>query len=175
MTHADHLVPPVNPSLASTAAPAKLTQPRLPLLKRGGLLAAIAALVVVVTLPQPDGLSIAGQNMLGIFAFAVIVWMTEAIDYAASSIILMALIAFLLGIAPDPAHPESVFGTGRALSAAMDGFTNPAVALISASLVIAAAMSITGLDRRLALAVVSLIGTSRSRLGCGSAGGFESA
>ena len=46
----------------------------------------------------------------------------------------------------------------------MDGFTNPAVALIAASLVIAAAMAITGLDKRLAFKVISLIGTSRSRL-----------
>jgi solute carrier family 13 (sodium-dependent dicarboxylate transporter), member 2/3/5 len=164
MAHADHAVPPVNPSLVPTAAPTKSTEPRLSRLKKGGLLVAIAALVVIVAWPQPAGLSVAGQNMLGIFAFAVIVWMTEAIDYAASSIILMALIAFLLGIAPDPAHPDHVLGTGQALSAAMDGFTNPAVALIAASLVIAAAMSITGLDRRLALAVVSLIGTSRGRL-----------
>ena len=95
-------------------------------------MAGIAALVVIVMLPQPEGLSVAGQHMLGIFAFAVIVWMTEALDYAASSIVLMALIAFLLGIAPDPAHPEHALGTSRALSAAMDGFTNPAVALIAA-------------------------------------------
>ena len=46
----------------------------------------------------------------------------------------------------------------------LDGFTNPAVALIAASLVIAAAMAITGLDRRLAFKVISLLGTSRSRL-----------
>ena len=46
----------------------------------------------------------------------------------------------------------------------MDGFTNPAVALIAASLVIAAAMAITGLDKRVAFKVISLLGTSRSRL-----------
>jgi hypothetical protein len=44
----------------------------------------------------------------------------------------LALIAFLLGIAPDPTNPEHWLGTSRALSAAMDGFTNPAVALIAA-------------------------------------------
>ena len=121
-------------------------------------------MVVIILLPQPEGLSVAGQHMLGIFAFAVIVWMTEALDYAASSIILMALMAFLLGIAPDPALPDHVLGTSQALSAALAGFTNEAVALIAAALVIAAAMAITGLDRRLAYMVISLIGTSRSRL-----------
>jgi solute carrier family 13 (sodium-dependent dicarboxylate transporter), member 2/3/5 len=109
-------------------------------------------------------LSIAGQHMLGILAFAVIVWMTESVDYASSSIILMALIAFLLGIAPDPAHPDHVLGTQAALTAALAGFTNSAVALIAASLVIAAAMAISGLDKRVAFKVVSAIGTSRSRI-----------
>jgi anion transporter len=128
------------------------------------LLVGVAALVAIVAMPQPTGLSVAGQHMLGIFAFAVVIWMTEAVDYAASAIMLMALIAFLLGVAPDPAHPERALGTGPALAAALDGFTNPAVALIAASLVIAAAMAITGLDRRVAFKVISLLGTSRSRL-----------
>jgi hypothetical protein len=70
--------------------------------------------------------------------------MTEAVDYAASSVILMALIAFLLGIAPGPAHPEHVLGTSRALSAALDGFPNSAVALIAASL-----LGLTGMARAL--------------------------
>jgi anion transporter len=137
--------------------------PKSPL-KLIGLLVGAAALVAIVAMPQPVGLSVAGQHMLGIFVFAVVIWMTEAVDYAASAIMLMALITFLLGVAPDPAHPERALGTGAALAAALDGFTNPAVALIAASLVIAAAMAITGLDRRVAFKVISLLGTSRSRL-----------
>jgi solute carrier family 13 (sodium-dependent dicarboxylate transporter), member 2/3/5 len=133
-------------------------------IKFWGLLIGVAALAAVIAMPQPAGLSVAGQYMLGIFAFAVIIWMTEAVEYAASSIMLMALMAFLLGRAPDPAHPEQALGTGAALSVTLDGFTNPAVALIAASLVIAAAMTITGLDRRVAFKVISLLGTSRSRL-----------
>jgi solute carrier family 13 (sodium-dependent dicarboxylate transporter), member 2/3/5 len=129
-----------------------------------GLVTGGAVLVAIIMLPQPAGLSIAGQHMLGIFAFAVIIWMTESVEYAASSVMLVALMAFLLGTAPDPAHPDHILGTSGALSTAMDGFTNPAVALIAASLVIATAMAVTGLDKRLAFMVISLIGTSRSRL-----------
>jgi solute carrier family 13 (sodium-dependent dicarboxylate transporter), member 2/3/5 len=132
--------------------------------KTWGLLAATAALVALVSMPQPEGLSVAGQHMLGIFAFAVIVWMTEAVDYAASAVILLALMAFLLGIAPDPAHPGHLLGTDVALSAALAGFTNSAVALIAAALVIAAAMAITGLDKRVAYKVISFIGSGRSRI-----------
>ena len=139
-------------------------KPRAYPVKAVGLLAAAAALVAIIFMPQPAGLSIAGQHMLAILAFAVIIWMTEAVDYAPSSIILMALIAFLLGMAPDPDHPEHHLGTSAALSAALSGFTNSAVALIAASLVIASAMSITGLDNRIALKVISLIGTSPGRI-----------
>lgn len=151
-------------SMTGDAAAARAASPRTGPLKRWGLLAALAALIAIVMLPEPAGLSVAGQHMLGIFAFAVIVWMTEAVDYAASSIILMALIAFLLGTAPDPAHPGHLLGTHAALSATLAGFTNSAVALIAASLVIASAMAITGLDKRVAFKVISFIGTSRSRI-----------
>ncbi len=148
---------------AKTTASAPADAPKSPL-KLIGLLVGVAALVAIIAMPQPTGLSVAGQHMLGIFVFAVVIWMTEAVDYAASAIMLMALITFLLGVAPDPAHPERALGTGAALAAALDGFTNPAVALIAASLVIAAAMAITGLDRRIAFKVILLLGTSRSRL-----------
>jgi sodium-dependent dicarboxylate transporter 2/3/5 len=148
-------------AVAPGDTPAK---PSTSFIRKWGLVGGGIALVAIITLPQPAGLSAAGQHMLGIFAFAVIIWMTESVEYAASSIMLMALMAFLLGVAPDPAHPDHVLGTSGALSAAMDGFTNPAVALIAASLVIATAMAVTGLDKRLAFIVISLIGTSRSRL-----------
>jgi solute carrier family 13 (sodium-dependent dicarboxylate transporter), member 2/3/5 len=148
-------------SIAQSAIPATQSAS---FLGKWGLVAGAAALVAIILLPQPAGLSIAGQHMLGIFAFAVIIWMTEAVEYAASSVMLVALMAFLLGTAPDPAHPDHILGTSGALSAAMDGFTNPAVVLIAASLVIATAMTATGLDKRLAFLVISLIGTNRSRL-----------
>src|SRR5271155_1954121 len=122
--------------LMSVTASGDSTQKLLtPFLKKWGLLVGSASLVGIIALPQPVGLTVPGQYMLGIFAFAVIVWMTESVEYAASSIMLMALMAFLLGIAPDPAHPDHILGTSGGLSAALDGFTNPAVALIAASLV----------------------------------------
>lgn len=162
MANAGHSAALDEPSPTASAVPDG--QSHTNLLKRSGLLVGLAVLVAIVLLPQPEGLSVAGQHMLGIFAFAVIVWMTEAVDYAASAIILLALMAFLLGVAPDPAHPGHLLGTHAALSAALAGFTNSAVALIAAALVIAAAMAITGLDKRIAYRVIALIGTGRSRI-----------
>ena len=66
-----------------------------------GLLLAVGVLVVILLLPTPAGLPVAGHRMLAILAFAVIVWMTEALDYAVSAIVIAALMAFLLGLAPE--------------------------------------------------------------------------
>ena len=58
-----------------------------------GLLAAVAVLIVILLLPTPAELPVAGHRMLAILAFAVIIWMTEAIDYAVSAIVIAALMA----------------------------------------------------------------------------------
>ena len=51
---------------------------------------------------------------------------------------------------------------------ALTGFANPALALVAGALFIAAAMTFTGLDRRIALLTLRLIGTSARRvlIGC---------
>ena len=53
--------------------------------KRAGLLVAFAALIAVMFMPASQGLPAAGQVMLAILAFAVIFWMTEALDYLAQA------------------------------------------------------------------------------------------
>jgi anion transporter len=124
-----------------------------------GLLLAIVALVAVLLLPTPAGLPVAGHRMLAILAFAVIVWMTEAIDYAVSAIVIAALMAFLLGFSPNPANPNAFLGTSSALALAFSGFANTALVLVASALFLAAAMTTTGLDRRIALTILSQVGT----------------
>ena len=128
------------------------------LLKRVGLFAALAALLAIVLMPTPLGLPLAGQVMLGILAFAVIVWMTEALDYAVSAVVIGALMIFLLAYVPDAAKPLGAdMGTAASLGLALSGFANSAVALVAAACFIAAAMTATGLDRRIALVVLSKV------------------
>ena len=124
-----------------------------------GLLAAAAALIVILLLPTPEGLPVAGHRMLAILAFAVIIWMTEAIDYAVSAIVIAVLMAFLLGLAPNVANPKVLLGTSAALTLAFGGFANTALVLVAAALFLAAAMTVTGLDRRIALSILSRVGT----------------
>jgi len=133
-----------------------------------GLLLGIAVLVAILLLPEPAGLPVAGQRMLAIFGFAVVVWVTEALDYAVSAVVIGGLMALLLGTAPDPTKPQALIGTVQGLTIAMSGFANTALTLVAAALFLAAAMTITGLDRRIALFVMSKVGARTSRMVIGA-------
>jgi anion transporter len=125
-------------------------------------------LVAILLLPEATGLPIAGQRMLAVFGFAVVVWVSEALDYAVSAVVIAALMALLLGTAPDPAKPEALIGTVQGLTIAMSGFSNTALTLVAAALFLAAAMTVTGLDRRIALAILSKVGARTNRIVIGA-------
>ena len=103
-----------------------------------GLIAGVIALIGVLFLPTPDSLPVAGHRMLAILAFAVVVWITEAVSYEASAIMITSLMAFLIGTAPVVGDPSLDYGTSRAISMALTGFANPALALVAGALFIAA-------------------------------------
>ena len=150
-----------------TAEAAKLSPPVVEAqgtLSQYGLLLATIALIVIVALPHQTGLPVAGQNMLGILVFSVIIWMTEAVSYPVSAVLITALTAFLLGFSPELADPNKVMGTSKGLSIALNGFSNTAWALVGGALFLAAAMTHTGLDKRIALVVLSKVGAKTSRV-----------
>ena len=154
----------------ATPLPAPPTAPPPGLIKRLGLWAALAALVAVLLLPTPADLPLAGHYMLAILAFAVIVWMTEALDYSVSAVVIGALMLFLLAYAPSAAKPgvTTAMGTGASLGLALSGFANSAVALVAAACFIASAMTATGLDRRIALTVLSKVGAKTHHIVIGA-------
>ncbi|AHV91942.1 na+ symporter family protein [Bordetella holmesii ATCC 51541] len=133
-----------------------------------GLVAGIIALILVLLIPTPAELPVAGHRMLAILAFAVVVWVTEAVSYEASAIMVTTLMAFLLGTAPSIKNPEVLIGTSAAITMALQGFANSALALVAGALFIAAAMTFTGLDRRIALVTLSKIGTTTRRIMIGA-------
>ena len=63
------------------------TQPSPGFFKRYGLVFAVAALGIICLMPQLADLSIAGQRMIGIMAFAVITWATGAVSFPVLSLI----------------------------------------------------------------------------------------
>jgi solute carrier family 13 (sodium-dependent dicarboxylate transporter), member 2/3/5 len=133
-----------------------------------GLLFAAAVLVAVLALPLPAGLPVAGHRMLAVFGFAVVIWITDALDYPVSAVVIAGLMAVLLGISPDPANPQALMGTAKGLTIAMSGFSNTALTLVAAAMFLAAAMTITGLDRRIALVILSKAGARSSRIVAGA-------
>ena len=133
-------------------------------LQRYGLIIGVIALVMVCLMPTPEGLPVAGKRMLGILLFSVIVWVTDSISYPVSAVVICTLMSFLLGMSPNVANPAVKYGTSAALGIALGGFANSAVALVGAALFIAAAMMTTGLDRRIALFVLSKIGAKTNRV-----------
>lgn len=120
---------------------------------------AFASLIIITFLPNNGDLPVAGQRALAILAFAVILWVTEAVSYPVSSAMIIALVTILLGLAPSMEDSTRELGTSDALKLALSGFSNSAVALVAAALFLAAAMQITNLHKRLALWILSLVGT----------------
>jgi sodium-dependent dicarboxylate transporter 2/3/5 len=129
-----------------------------------GLILGFVVMVAIIAMPNPEGLPVAGQRMLGILVFSVIIWMTEAVSYPVSSAIIITLMAFLLGISPDVAKPTALLGTSKALELSLGGFSNTALALVAGALFLAAAMTHTGLDKRIALVVLSKVGARTNRV-----------
>lgn len=128
------------------------------------VVAAFTALIVITLLPQAEGLPVAGQRALAILAFALILWVTEAVSYEVSAAMIVGLIALLIGLAPSIQDPSQMTGTGNALKLALSGFSSSAVALVAAALFLASAMQATNLHKRLALWILTRVGTKTSSL-----------
>lgn len=128
---------------------------------------AFAALIAVLLIPIP-GLDYTGQIALAMLAFAVIMWVSEAVSYPVSAVMIVGLISILLTFAPDPENPEKLVGSKEALSTAMTGFSSSAVALVAAALAMATAMQATGLHRRLALYILKFAGEKVSAIVIGA-------
>ncbi|MCT9070449.1 DASS family sodium-coupled anion symporter [Cupriavidus gilardii] len=151
---------PATPNSATSPASSATASKRPP----WGLFVAVLVLIGVLSLPAPPDLPLAGHRMLAILAFAVVVWISEAVSYETSAIMITSLMAALIGFAPTVDDPDTLYGTSRALGMALAGFANTALALVAAALFISAAMTVTGLDRRIALVTLSAIGTSTRRI-----------
>ena len=141
------------------------------------------ALIVILLLPTPTGLPVMAKGALAILAFAVIMWVTEAVIYPVSATLILGLIILIMGFSPvqdlakhlgNPKAGEAILtgndllGTGNALTQAFSGFSSSAVALVAAALFLAAAMQETNLHKRLALLVLSIVGNKTRNIVIGA-------
>ena len=104
---------------------------------------------IILQLPAPVGLSLAGQRCLAIFSLCLICWITNALPLAITSLMAMGLLALLRVL-----ESKEVFAL----------FGNEAVFFILGAFILAAALMKTGLSSRIALWLLNRFSTSPARL-----------
>src|SRR5699024_1677226 len=68
------------------------------------IIVAFLVLVIINFLPAPEALGVVGLRALSVLAFAVIMWVTEAVKYPVSAVMIVGLLIILLGLSPVPAN-----------------------------------------------------------------------
>ncbi|EHL96138.1 transporter, DASS family [Acetobacteraceae bacterium AT-5844] len=135
--------------------------------KLAWLVIALAVYAIVLMLPTPAGLTASGQAALGLLALVIILWISECVSPAASAIILTG--SAVLGLMGKPlTEGGASMSSAQALNVMLGGFSSSAVLLVAGALFLAVALKLTGLDRRVALLVMSKVGISPARLTLGA-------
>jgi sodium-dependent dicarboxylate transporter 2/3/5 len=123
------------------------------------LLIAIVLMLAIVVLPTPPPLernghvielTQAGKACIGILAFAVVLWVTEAIPFPVTSLLVVILIP--------------VFGITDYRSAVRVGFGDPIITFFIGVLVLSAAFSRSGLGTRLVYHILLRVGNRTDRV-----------
>ncbi|MCQ4159420.1 anion permease [Roseomonas sp. GC11] len=131
------------------------------------LLLALALYGLVLLLPTPAGLTPSGQVSLALLALVITLWISECVSPANSAVILTGMAVLGLMGKPLTAGAKPMTSTD-ALTVMLGGFSSTAVLLVAAALFLAVALKHTGLDRRVALLVMSKVGISPARLTLGA-------
>ena len=133
---------------------------------RNTLLVILALLLVagILALPTPEGLTPQGQALLAVTGAMLVLWITQAVDFSASSFYLVGLMALCCGLAQDPALPGQALGAVKAVKLAMQGFASPAWILVCCALFLAATVDSSGLGTRISLRLISLAGARPRRI-----------
>ncbi|MBM3819621.1 MAG: DASS family sodium-coupled anion symporter [Acidimicrobiia bacterium] len=138
----------------STVAPPSVptatdTAPRFTRLMGLGVALAVLVGIVTLLLPTPDGLTPPAKNLAGVFVMAIILWVTEPVPIAVSSLLAIVLLV--------------VFGVttpGAAIVATM----TPVFFFVLAMFCIAQVVVDSGLARRFALALLTRAGSDSRRV-----------
>ena len=133
----------VNPQIADSL-PADEATPRA-----RGVALALLVMVVTVLLPTPEGLTLGGKNLVGIFAVALILWVTEGIPIAVTSLLVIAV--------------QPVFQITTP-PAAIAGFMTPVFMFVLTMFCIAQVVVDSGLARRFAVALLIRSGNDSRRV-----------
>ncbi len=114
-----------------------------------GLLAGPAAAAIVLASPAPDGLSQQGWWTAAVGIWMALWWMTEALPLAVTALLPVILFP-LLGL--------------RSLEATTPSYAHPLIFLFLGGFLLARALHVWGLDKRLALRTLAVVGSSPRRM-----------
>ncbi len=117
--------------------------------KKIGLPLAIGLALLITFLPQPEGLSLAGQKAIAIFTAVFVLYLTESIHLAVTSLAII---------------PAVVFTDTVKLGQVLPPYAGGSVFLMFGSFILAAAMVKTGLADRITFAILSKTGSSVRRI-----------
>lgn len=99
--------------------------------------------------PEIAGLKAAGKAALGVAVFAIIIWVTQAVDDALSGILIIFMLAVL---------------KATTLAGAFSGYANTSLWLIVIGFIMAACMEKSGLSKRIAMNLVKSAGGSATKI-----------
>jgi solute carrier family 13 (sodium-dependent dicarboxylate transporter), member 2/3/5 len=118
-----------------------------------GLMLGPMLLGLVCLLPTPDGLTLQAKNLLALIALMAVWWMTEAVPLAATSLLPLVLLPVLGIMTPE---------------AAAVPYADPNIFLFLGGFLLAQAFQKWGLHRRVALLMLTVMGTQPRQLllGC---------
>ena len=122
------------------------------------VLIGLAIMAAIIMAPSPAGLSLAGQRVIAVMVFVVLMWITEAIPYGVSAVALVLLLILALGFSPAANEVGPILGTAKAIPLALSGFSNGGWLFVAAGLAMAAAITSTGLEKRVAYLILKLVG-----------------
>src|SRR3569833_1490485 len=88
------------------------------------VLVGLTIMTAILVAPTPADLSPAGQRVIAVMAFVVLMWITEAIPYGVSEVALVFLLILALGFSPAGSDGSAILGTAKAIPLALSGFSN---------------------------------------------------
>lgn len=103
----------------------------------------------LATMPTPAGLSLGGQRAIAVFILCLVLWVTNALPLAITSLFAIVLVP-LLGVLP---HKDT-----------LSLFGNEAVFFILGAFILAGAVMQSGLSNRIALTILDRFGSSPRKL-----------
>jgi anion transporter len=129
-----------------------------------GITLAFIVLIVFQSIHFPSTLTPVGHALLTVMLFMLVIWVSEAVGYAASSFFLIASLTLLVAFSPESANPGKLVGTKVALGMALSGFSSEAWVLVVCALFLASAIEVTGLGQRIGLFILSHVGAKPKRV-----------